>query len=121
MGYRLGIDVGGTFTDLLLFHEETGRIWRAKTPSTPADQSIGVLEGINLVCERAGVHTDKIDSIIHGTTVGTNALLERKGARTGFITTPGFRDMPEMRRRDRPATWGLRGSFDPPIPRDLRR
>ena len=78
MGYRLGIDVGGTFTDLLLFHEETGRIWRAKTPSTPADQSVGVLNGINQVCERASIHKDAIDSIIHGTTVGTNAVLEGK-------------------------------------------
>jgi hypothetical protein len=62
-----------------------------------------------------------ISTIVHGTTVGTNALLERKVARTGIITTRGFRDVLEMRRRDRPETWGLRGSFTPVVPRDLRR
>src|SRR5207244_6078535 len=62
-----------------------------------------------------------IATIVHGTTVGTNALLERKVARTGIITTRGFRDVLEMRRRDRPQTWGLRGSFVPVVPRDLRR
>ncbi|HQZ16950.1 MAG TPA: hydantoinase/oxoprolinase family protein [Vicinamibacteria bacterium] len=116
MGYRLGIDVGGTFTDLLLFHEETGRIWRAKTPSTPADQSVGVLNGINLVCERAGIHKDAIDSIIHGTTVGTNAVLEGKGGRVGLVTTIGFEQILHLARGQTPgplAGWMIMMKPDP--------
>ena len=116
MGYRLGIDVGGTFTDLLLFHEETGRIWRAKTPSTPADQSVGVLAGINEVCKRAGIHKDLIDSIIHGTTVGTNAVLEGKGGRVGLITTIGFEQILHLARGQTPgplAGWMIMMKPDP--------
>ena len=111
-----GVDVGGTFTDVFFLDEAAGRTAVAKVPSTRPDQSVGFLRGLR----EGAPDLAMLAGIVHGTTVGTNALLERKGARTGFITTPGFRDMPEMRRRDRPATWGLRGSFDPPIPRDLR-
>ena len=68
----------------------------------------------------AGTTIGAIGAIVHGTTVGTNALLERTGARCGVITTAGFRDVLEMRRRDRPQTWGLRGTFEPVVPRDLR-
>ncbi len=70
--------------------------------------------------QRIGAAAGDIATVVHGTTVGTNALLERKVARTGIITTRGFRDVLEMRRRDRPATWGLRGGFVPVVPRDLR-
>lgn len=114
--YVIGVDVGGTFTDVFFLDEAQGRIETAKVPSTVADQSVGFIEGI-------GVHASdfsSIASVVHGTTVGTNALLERKGAKTGLITTPGFADVLEMRRRDRPATWGLRGTFEPVIPRNLR-
>ena len=111
-----GVDVGGTFTDVFFLDEAAGRTAVAKVPSTRPDQSVGFLKGLSAHAPDLAT----LATVVHGTTVGTNALLERKGARTGFITTPGFRDMPEMRRRDRPATWGLRGSFDPPIPRDLR-
>jgi N-methylhydantoinase A len=110
-----GVDVGGTFTDVFLLDEVSGTSAVAKVPSTRPDQSEGFLAGL-----RAHARLSELGTIVHGTTVGTNALLERKGARTGFITTQGFRDVPEMRRRDRPQTWGMRGSFDPPIPRDLR-
>jgi N-methylhydantoinase A len=110
-----GVDVGGTFTDVFCLDEAAGTCAVAKVPSTRPDQSVGFLAGL-----RTGGDLARLATVVHGTTVGTNALLERKGARTGFVTTPGFRDLPEMRRRDRPATWGLRGSFDPPIPRDLR-
>ena len=86
-------------------------------PSTRPDQSVGIRSGI---AERVP-DLARVSTIVHGTTVGTNALLERKGARTGLITTAGFRDVLEMRRRDRPQTWGLWGSFVPVVPRDLRR
>jgi N-methylhydantoinase A len=91
MPYRLGVDVGGTFTDLLLHRSETGEVWLAKTPSTPEDQSIGVIEGVRLVGRRAGVSTEQLDAILHGTTVATNAVLERRGARVGLLVTEGFR------------------------------
>ncbi|MDH2328682.1 hydantoinase/oxoprolinase family protein [Cereibacter sp. SYSU M97828] len=87
---RLGVDVGGTFTDLLLHDEATGRVWQAKTPSTPQDQSIGVAEGVRLICEKAGISTADLDMVLHGTTVATNAVLEGKGARVGLLTTKGF-------------------------------
>ena len=114
--YVIGVDVGGTFTDVFFLDEANGQCSVAKVPSTKFDQSEGFLAGI-----RSGV-TDltKVATVVHGTTVGTNALLERKGAKTGIITNSGFRDTLEMRRRDRPRTWGLWGQFDPVVPRDRR-
>ena len=109
-------DVGGTFTDLFYLDESTMRCGVAKVPSTPADQSEGVLNGI----ARTGQDIATLGALVHGTTVGTNALLERRGAKTGLITTRGFRDVLEMRRRDRPSTWGLWGNYVPIVPRDLR-
>jgi len=91
MTYRLGVDVGGTFTDLLLHDSDGGRVWLAKTPSTPDDQSRGVLTGIDLITEQAGIAPADLDQILHGTTVATNAVLERRGARVGLIATDGFR------------------------------
>ena len=114
--YLVGVDVGGTFTDLFFLNEATGTCEIAKVPSTRTDQSIGMRDGIS---QRLDELSD-VATIIHGTTVGTNALLERKGAKTGVITTAGFRDVLEMRRRDRPRTWGLWGTFEPVVPRDLR-
>lgn len=87
---RLGVDVGGTFTDLLLHDESTQKTYRAKTPSTPADQSVGVAEGVRLICQKAGIGADEISLVLHGTTVATNAVLEGKGARVGLLTTAGF-------------------------------
>jgi len=98
MPYRLGVDVGGTFTDLLLVDEVTGNTWSAKVPSTPADQSIGVLHGIARVCERAGVAPVVIDHVMHGTTVATNTVLTGTGARCGLITTRGFRQVLQIAR-----------------------
>ena len=87
---RLGVDVGGTFTDLLL-HDEVGhRTYQAKTPSTPEDQSIGVAAGVKLICEKAGISPSDISLVLHGTTVATNAVLEGKGARVGLLVTAGF-------------------------------
>ena len=87
---RLGVDVGGTFTDLLLHDDKTQRTYQAKTPSTPQDQSIGVAAGVKLICEKAGVSPSDISLILHGTTVATNAVLEGKGARVGLLVTEGF-------------------------------
>ncbi|GIR78307.1 MAG: hydantoinase [Alphaproteobacteria bacterium] len=109
----IGVDVGGTFTDILALDEHSEEVRVFKIPSTREDQSIGFLEGILEVSE----NVKDVGTIIHGTTVATNALLERKGAKTGIITTSGFRDVLEMRRRDRPTTWGLWGQFTPVVQR----
>lgn len=90
---RLGVDVGGTFTDLLLHDPATGRTWEAKTPSTPEDQSIGVVEGVRQICAKAGINPADLALILHGTTVATNAVLEGKGARVGLLVTEGFEYM----------------------------
>jgi N-methylhydantoinase A len=87
---RLGVDVGGTFTDLLLHDEVRQRTYQAKTPSTPEDQSIGVATGVKLICEKAGISPKDISLILHGTTVATNAVLEGNGARVGLLVTQGF-------------------------------
>jgi len=98
MSYRLGVDVGGTFTDLLLVNEKTGKTWSAKVPSTPADQSIGVLNGIKRVCERAGIDPTEIDHVMHGTTVATNTVLTGTGARCGLVTTKGYKQVLQIAR-----------------------
>jgi N-methylhydantoinase A len=90
MSYRLGVDVGGTFTDLLLISEETGATFTAKVPSTPEDSSIGVLNGVARICEESGVDPKKIGRVMHGTTVATNAVLQGKGAKVGLVTTQGY-------------------------------
>jgi len=113
----VGVDVGGTFTDLFVLDEAQGQARIVKVPSTRGEESVGFMNGMQRV-DASGAQG--IATIIHGTTVGTNALLERKVARTGLITTRGFRDVLEMRRRDRPQTWGLRGNFTPVIERRLR-
>ena len=123
----VGVDVGGTFTDLFVLDEAAGAAHIVKVPSTRGEESVGFMNGIRRSLQAAGVQTlsegteaQALATIVHGTTVGTNALLERKMARTGIITTRGFRDVLEMRRRDRPQTWGLRGNYRPVVPRDLR-
>ena len=112
----VGVDVGGTFTDVFVLDEAAGTAAVAKVPTTRPDQSGGFLDGIG----REVADLSKIGTVVHGTTAGTNALLERKGAEIGLITTEGFRDVLEMRRRDRRATWGLRGDFEPVVPRNRR-
>ena len=115
-GVRIGVDVGGTFTDVYAFDGASGRFEIAKVPSTPGAQAEGFMSGI----EASGAPAASIETIVHGTTVATNAILERKGARCGLIATRGFRDALELGRRTRPRRWGLTGSFEALIPRELR-
>ena len=117
MRYRLGVDVGGTFTDILLIDEDSGESYRAKTPSTPQDQSIGVLNGIEKVCAAANTSLSEIGQVLHGTTVATNAILEGKGAKVGLVTTDGFRQVLQIARSFVPG--GLAGWIIWPKPEPL--
>jgi N-methylhydantoinase A len=120
MAYRLGVDVGGTFTDLFLVGDgngDGGGRYRVKTPSTPADPSEGVLSGVRRICEEAGIDVSEIRNILHGTTVATNAVLESKGARVGLITTVGFQQILHLARSQTPgplAGWIIMIKPDPP-------
>ena len=98
MSYRLGIDVGGTFTDLLLVDEKSGRTWSAKVPSTPKDQSVGVLHGLERVCKQAGISPTAIDHVMHGTTIATNTVLTSSGAKVVLVTTRGYRQVLQIAR-----------------------
>ncbi|MER9263326.1 hydantoinase/oxoprolinase family protein [Mesorhizobium sp. M0410] len=112
-----GIDVGGTFTDLLLIDgRDGGRVHIAKTPTTVDNQAFGVVSALGAT----GFPVDGIDLIVHGTTTTTNAVLERRLAKTGMITTRGFRDVIELGRRTRPQAYGMTGTFVPIVPRNLR-
>ena len=93
MSLRVGIDVGGTFTDVFLHDSTTSRYWLAKTPSTPQNQAEGVITGLLKVCEQAAIAPSSLAAVLHGTTVATNALLEGKGARVGLLTTRGWRNI----------------------------
>jgi N-methylhydantoinase A len=120
MAYRLGVDVGGTFTDLFLVRDgegDTDGRYRVKTPSTPADPSEGVLNGVRRICEEAGIDVGEVRNILHGTTVATNAVLESKGARVGLITTQGFHQILHLARSQTPgplAGWIIMIKPDPP-------
>ncbi len=112
----LGVDVGGTYTDFLTVDPADQSFRVAKVLTTPGDQARGFMTGV----EELGLDAAAVRTIVHGTTIATNAVLERKGSRCGLITTRGFRDALELRRRTRPHVFGLHGSFEPIIPRDLR-
>ena len=117
MAYRLGVDVGGTFTDLFLVDDDDSRHWRVKTPSTPGDPSEGVLAGVRRICEEAGIAPDALANVVHGTTVATNAVLESQGARVGLITTQGFGQILHLARSQTPgplAGWIIMVKPDPP-------
>src|SRR5215470_105923 len=117
MAYRLGVDVGGTFTDLFLVDDGDHRQWRVKTPSTPSDPSQGVLSGVARICEQAGIAPADLGNVVHGTTVATNAVLESKGARVGLITTQGFGQILHLARSQTPgplAGWIIMIKPDPP-------
>ena len=98
MSYRLGVDVGGTFTDFLLLNEDTGETKTAKVPSTPEDSSVGVLNGVAKICDSSGIDPTDIKLVMHGTTVATNAVLTGRGAKVGLITTSGFEDTLQVAR-----------------------
>ena len=119
MGYRLGVDVGGTFTDLLLLDDASGGFWRHKTPSTPHDSSEGILNGIEALCTTAGVNPREIAFLLHGTTVATNAVLEGKGARVGLVTTEGYRQIMQIARSFVPG--GLAGWIVWPKPEPMAK
>ena len=115
-GAVVGVDVGGTFTDLVELDQASGAVRLAKVPSTLDNQAFGVLNAL----ETAGCELAALDLIVHGTTTTTNAVLERKLSKTGLITTAGFRDILELGRRTRPQPYGMTGQFTPLIPRNLR-
>ena len=116
MSYRLGVDVGGTFTDLLLINEADSSFHVAKVPSTPADPSIGVLHGTDRVCELAGIAPGEIDHVMHGSTIATNAILTGQGARVGLVTTTGYRHILQIARSYVPGGLGAWVIFNKPPP-----
>ena len=115
-GDLIGVDVGGTFTDLVRLDQTSGAVRLAKVASTLDNQAFGVMDAV----AEAESELSRVALVIHGTTTTTNAVLERKLSRTGLITTAGFRDVLELGRRTRPQPYGMKGHFDPIIPRDLR-
>ena len=117
MAYRLGVDVGGTFTDVLLINEADSSFHVAKVPSTPVDSSIGVLNGIARVCDAAQIPPDAIQNVMHGSTVATNAILTGKGARVGLVTTKGYRHVLQIARSFVPGGLGAWVIFNktPPL------
>jgi N-methylhydantoinase A/oxoprolinase/acetone carboxylase beta subunit len=106
--YLIGVDVGGTFTDIVFADTESGRTLIHKVPTTPDDPARGVIAGIVELCERDGVPREAIDHVLHGTTIGTNAVLEHKGAVTGMITTENYRDITHIGRHQRPQHYSIR-------------
>lgn len=103
----LGVDVGGTFTDLILADLTQQKLTIQKTPSTPSNPAVGVVNGLHAICEKAGVTLAQIDCLFHGTTVGTNAMLEHDGAVTGMVTNEGFRDILHIGRHQRPQHYSI--------------
>lgn len=116
MSYRLGVDVGGTFTDLILVNEQTGDFHSAKVPSTPHDSSIGVLNGIGRVCQIAGIDPNEITHVMHGTTVATNTILTHTGAKVGLVTTQGYRQVLQIARSFVPGGLGGWVIYNKPPP-----
>ena len=113
--WRAGFDIGGTFTDLVLLDDMSGATYRHKTLTTPEDPSLGAWTGLRELLDLAGVEPAEVRALIHGTTLAINSLLERKGARTAFVTTKGFRDVLELGREYRYDIYDLDGSPAPPL------
>lgn len=112
----IAVDIGGTFTDIALLDRSTGKVWRAKTPSVPADPSEAFLTGIRLALKDAGRNAEALTQVLHGTTVATNMILEDKGARTALVTTRGFRHVLAIGRQDIPRKANLYTWVKPPRP-----
>jgi N-methylhydantoinase A len=118
---RVGIDIGGTFTDLVLLDEEAGELTQTKTPSTPSDPSIGAADGIEKLLEEADLAGEDVHRVIHGTTVATNAVIEHDGVDTALVTTEGFRDVLRIGRQARPNLYDFwETPADPLVPRHKR-
>src|SRR5690606_10879803 len=121
MNWRIGVDSGGTFTDVYLFEEGSGRTEIWKVSSTPDDPSRGIAQGVAEALQRVGATPDAVGYFGHGTTVGTNALIQLRGVPTGLITTDGFRDLLEIGRQKRPELYDLQADKPPVlVARDLR-
>jgi N-methylhydantoinase A len=120
--FRAGVDIGGTFTDLTLVDDETGRLWVGKVLTTPSDPSIAVHEGLTHLLRQTGVDAEQIRSIVHGTTLVTNAIIQRRGAKTALLTTRGFRDAIEIGKESRYDVYDIFLELPRPlVPRRLRR
>src|SRR6266550_4403507 len=120
-GYAIALDVGGTFTDVALVHEASGRLWVTKTPTTPHDPADGFMAGIDKALRLAAVEAGSLRHVLHGTTTATNAILEAKGAATGLLTTAGFRYVLEIGRHDIPRRANMFAWVKParPVPPEL--
>ena len=119
MTYRLGVDVGGTFTDLILVNESSGDIHTAKVPSTPDDSSVGVMNGVERVCGNAGIDPSEISQVMHGTTVATNTVLTGSGSKVGLVTTKGYKQVLQIARSYVPGGlggWVIYNKSDPLAP-----
>src|SRR5690349_14486122 len=115
---RIGVDTGGTFTDFVF--ERDGRLELFKLPSTPADPSLAIRDGLARICAESGAQVDRVE-VVHGTTVGTNALLQRRGARIALITTKGFEDVLAIGRQARPELYNLNAVKPSPLVADEMR
>ena len=121
MVWMVGVDVGGTFTDFHALNQSTGISHRHKTPSTPSDPAEAILSGLTELCRRHAINPATITRLAHGTTVATNALIQRKGSDVAVVTTGGFRDLLEIGRQTRPKMFDLKADHPPPLaPRHLR-
>ena len=119
MTYRLGVDVGGTFTDLILVNESSGDIHTAKVPSTPDDSSVGVMNGVERVCGNTGIDPSEISQVMHGTTVATNTVLTGSGSKVGLVTTRGYKQVLQIARSYVPGGlggWEIYNKSDPLAP-----
>src|SRR6516165_211166 len=118
--YRIGVDIGGTFTDFALHDTATGAVHVWKRLSTPSDPSIAALEGIDELLAAAGANMSEVREVIHGTTIGANTVIERKGAKTALLVTDGFRDLLTMQRPLRYSTYDLWfNRHEPLVPRNM--
>jgi N-methylhydantoinase A len=121
MSYKIGVDVGGTFTDVFLLNETTGQLAVHKVSSTPEDPSSAIIQGVLEILQIQGISPDQVTYLAHGTTVATNAIIEQKGGKVGLLTTRGFRDLLEIGRQTRPKLYDLHLDYPPAlVSRDLR-
>src|SRR5215831_9882277 len=121
MSWMVGVDVGGTFTDFFAFNDATDRIILHKVPSTPADPAQAVVAGLRELGARHGIALSEIVRLSHGTTVATNALIQRRGGKVALVVTEGFRDLIEIGRQIRPHVFSLQADYPAPlVPRELR-